>query len=236
MTERWVIDNQNQLKKFRETVFPQHPAAIRLMGKIISWIFHPVFIPVYVVWFLVYVHPYLFAGFTEWNKSIVMIQAFVMFTFFPVITVLLLRALKFINTIYLHTQKDRIIPFVACGVWYFWIWYVWRNMGQLKDAIIIPTAAVQFALAIFLASSIGLLVNIYMKVSLHAISMGVMITFIMLLAFSQETSFGLYISVAFLVAGLVCTARFIVSDHTQKEVYAGLLLGIVSQLIAIFVG
>jgi hypothetical protein len=159
-----------------------------------------------------------------------MIQAFIMFTFFPLVTVLLLKALKFISTIYLRTQKDRIIPFVACGIWYFWIWYVWHNLPDY------PGAAVQFALAIFIASSIGLIANIYMKVSMHAISTGVMVTFIVLLAFNHDISSGIYISIALLIAGLVCTARLIASDHTQKEVYMGLLAGIISQLIANGVG
>ena len=230
MPARLAVDSQNQLQEFRKNEFPPQPARFRFAAKVISIIFHPVFVPIYVICFLVYIHPYLFAGFSSENKSIAMIQAFVMFTFFPVVTVLLLKALKFINTIYLQTQKDRIIPFVACGIWYFWIWYVWHNLPEY------PVVAAQFALAIFVAASIGLLVNIYMKVSMHAISMGVMITFILLLAFSEDISFGVYISVALFIAGLVCTARFIVSDHTQKEVYVGLLVGIISQLLAGWLG
>jgi hypothetical protein len=230
MSEGLAVDDQSQLKMVRKTQFPKQPAGIRWAAAVISYIFHPVFVPVYVVGFLVYVHPYLFAGFSGWNKSIVMIQAFVMFTFFPLVTVLLLKALKFINTIHIYTQRDRIIPLVACGVWYFWIWYVWHNLPDYPDQ------AVQFALAIFIASSICLLANIYMKISMHAISMGVMLTFLMLLALGQAISFGMYISMALLIAGLVCTARFIASDHTPKEVYAGLLVGIVSQLIAHWVG
>jgi len=226
MPARLAIDSQNELQELRETGLPQQPVVLRIAAKIISFIFHPVFVPVYVVAFLIYIHPYLFAGFSSWNKSIAMIQAFVMFTFFPVVTVLLLKALNFINTVYLNTQKDRIIPLIACGIWYFWIWYVWHNLPDY------PAAAVQFALAIFIASSIGLIANIYMKVSLHAISMGVMITLILLLAFTQEISFGIYTSMALFITGLVCTARFIVSDHTQKEVYVGLFVGIISQLLA----
>jgi len=230
MSARLAVDSQNKLEELREKGYSPQPAVLRIAAKIISFIFHPVFVPVYIMCFLVYIHPYLFAGFSNQNKSIAMIQAFVMFTFFPVVTVLLLKALKFINTIYLYTQKDRIIPFVACGIWYFWIWYVWHNLPEY------PVAAVQFALGVFIASSIGLLTNIYMKVSMHAISVGVMITFILLLAFSQDISFGIYISVALFIAGLVCTARFIVSDHTQKEVYVGLFVGVVSQLLGGWLG
>ena len=230
MNTRLVVDSDNQLHELRETGLPTQPSSLRIAAKLVSYIFHPVFIPVYIIVFLLYVHPYLFAGFTEWDKKLVLIQSFVMFTFFPIVTVLLLKALKFINTIYLHSQRDRIIPYVACGIWYFWIWYVWRNLPDY------PREAIVFALAIFIASFIGLIANIYMKVSMHAISMGVMATFILLLAFSQPISFGVYISLALLIAGLVCTARFIVSDHTPKEVYGGLLLGIFSQLIANWLG
>jgi hypothetical protein len=60
--------------------------------------------------------------------------------------------------------------------------------------------------------------------------MGVMATFLILMGFSQDINFTGYISIALLITGLVCTSRFIVSDHTQKEVYVGLFIGIVSQL------
>ena len=226
MSTRLTLEGENQLQEIRKMEFPRQPAAIRLAAKIISYLFHPVFVPVYVVWFLVFIHPWLFAGFTYRDKILVMAQAFVMFTFFPVVTVLLLKALKFINSFHLTTQKDRIIPLIACGVWYFWIWYVWRNLPEY------PKPAIQFALAIWISASLGLMVNIIMKVSLHAISMGVLISFILLLGLSQELNFSIYISAAILITGLVCTSRFIISDHTQKEVYGGLSAGIISMLIA----
>ena len=149
-----------------------------------------------------------------------------MYGFFPMITVLLLKALKFIDSVYLNTQRDRIIPFVICNIWYFWIWYVWRNLPDSPREIVI------LSMAIFLASTIGLMANIYMKISMHSIAMGVAISFIMLLALTQSVNFGVYISIALVIAGLVCTARFIVSDHTPKEIYGGLLAGLAALFIA----
>ncbi|MEO7924808.1 MAG: hypothetical protein ABIR30_14085 [Chitinophagaceae bacterium] len=230
MSTRLIVDGQNNLHEVTESKFSLHPVAVRIAAKIISYIFHPVFIPVYMTWFLLYVHPWLFAGFSERDKLLVLIQAFVMFTFFPVVTVLLLKALKFIQSFHLAAQKDRIIPLVACGVWYFWIWYVWRNLPDY------PQPAIQLALAIWIASALGLMANIIMKVSLHTISMGVMLTFIVWQGLSQELNFGVYISLTVLIAGLVSTARFIVSDHTQQEIYGGLLVGIVSMLLSSWLG
>lgn len=202
------------------------PAVIRLLARFISWVFHPVFVPVYMMAFLVYEHPFQFTGFDPRQKMMVMLQTMAMYLFFPLVTVLLLKALGFIDSIQLKKQKDRIIPLVACGIWYFWIWYVWHNIPGYPDM------AIRFALAIWISSWTGLMMNTRMKISLHAISMGIAITFLFILAFTQPLNFGLYLSVGLLIAGLVCTARFIVSDHTAAEIYGGLALGSVSMIAA----
>ena len=236
MNSRVIEDGQRQMQEVREPFISHQPAFLKFLAKIISWVFHPVFIPVYVVWFLIFVHPYLFTGFDPWLKTTSMMMAFLTFTFFPIVTVLLLKGLKFIDTIYLNTQKDRVIPIMACMIWYFWLWYVWRNFGKTNNAIEVPLEAIQFALAAFISTIISLMVNIKMKVSLHAISAGVMLTLFIIMAFSQELNFGIWLSIALVITGLVCTARFITSDHTAGEVYGGLVVGSASMIIANWVG
>jgi hypothetical protein len=88
------------------------------------------------------------------------------------------------------------------------------------------------SLAIFIASSFGLIMNSYLKVSMHGISLGVMTAFVCIVAFLSQVNFGPYISIALLVAGVVCTARLINSDHHPVEVYFGLFIGIIGQLAA----
>jgi hypothetical protein len=225
MNSGLAVDDNNELKELRAQRTPQ-PLVLRLVAKLISIIFHPVFVPVYLVLFLVYIHPYVFAGFSNWDRSKVIIQAVMMFTFFPIVTVSLLKGLKFIQSFQLTTQKDRIIPLVACMIWYFWIWYVWKNIPDY------PKEGVMLGLAIFLGSIAALMANIYMKVSLHAISMGVAITFMINLALNFPGNMGIFVCIVILATGLVSTARFIASDHTPDEIYGGLFLGILSQLIA----
>lgn len=226
MTTRLAVDEQNELKEISVPEMPQQPGMLKFAAKIFSVILHPLFIPVYVVWFLLYVQPYFYAGFTNWDKSKILISATLMYTFFPLVTVGLLKALKFIDSIFLKTQRDRIIPYVVCGIWYFWMWYVWRNLPE------IPSIQVKFGFAVFLASSIGLITNTYMKVSMHALAAGVLMTFIFTLSFAGALDSGIYLTIAILIAGLSCTSRLIVSDHSQKEIYTGLFIGIISQLIS----
>ena len=203
--------------------FSFHPA-LQIFARIVSYIFHPLFVPVYVGWFFIYVAR-LFPGLSEWDKSKLLISFTVNYTVLPLVTILLAKGLGFIQSVYLKTQKDRIIPYVATGIFYFWVWYVFKNQSVLKELVM-------FSLAIFLASSMGLLVNNYIKVSMHTISAGVVVTLFIILGLTAAYNYGPYISIVFLLAGLVCTARLINSDHHPVEVYAGLLLGITAQLIA----
>jgi hypothetical protein len=203
-----------------------HPA-IKIAARVISYIFHPLFIPVYISWFLIYMNP-LFPAINAGDKLILLLRFVVMYTVFPLVTVLLAKGLGFIQSVFLKTQKDRIIPYVVCGIYYFWMWYVLKNQPEF------PSYFVMLSLAIFIASSIGLTVNSFMKVSMHTISAGVMITFVLLLAFLTDVNYGFYIAIAFLLAGLVCTARLVNSDHHPVEVYTGLFIGIVAQLVAYY--
>lgn len=203
-----------------------HPA-IKLAAKVISLIFHPLFIPVYLSWFVLN-YSNIFLSISSNDKLILMLRFLVMYTVFPLATVLMSKALGFVSSIYLRTQKDRIIPYIASGVYYFWMWYVLRNQPEF------PKQFAMLALAIFIASSIGLIFNTYLKVSMHAISAGVMIAFIYLLSITAEINYGFYISISLLIAGAVCTARLVNSDHNPGEVYIGLIIGIIAQLIGYF--
>lgn len=203
-----------------------HPA-IRMAARIISYVFHPLFIPVYLSWFLIYINP-LFPAINAGDKWILLLRFIVMYTVFPLVTVFLAKGLGFVQSVYLKTQKDRIIPYVVCGIYYFWMWYVLKNQPEFPKYFVI------LSLAIFIASSLGLIINSFIKISMHTIALGVMITFMLLLAFSTDVNYGFYIAIAFLLAGLVSSARLINSDHNPLEVYAGLVVGIIAQLVAYY--
>lgn len=219
-----VVDSNNELRELDEA--QKVNPVLKAVATILSYIFHPVFVPVYVVAFLLFIEPFLFVGYSAKSKSLILIQSVLMYTFFPLVSVLLMKALKFISSIKLKDRKDRIVPFIACNIWYFWIWYVWRNLPNM------PTEAVVFAMSVFLASSIGLLANIYMKISMHAIAIGTAIAFLAGLTFVYGTGLSLYLSLAIIIGGLVCTSRLILGDHEPKEIYWGIGTGVLAVLIA----
>jgi len=225
MDTHFEVDRKNNLVEIRSTK-GNYPLVIRIAAKIISYIFHPLFIPVYLSWCILQTQSYLFASFSNFEKTIFIARFAAIYVMFPLISVLLMKALGFISSIYLRTQRDRIIPYVVCMIYYWWMWYVLHNQPQFSNEFVI------LSLAIFLACIGGLMANIKMKVSMHAMAAGVMVAFVMMVGLSQDINFGGYISISILLTGAICTSRLIDSDHTVKEIYWGLFIGILSVLIA----
>lgn len=222
---RLVVDEQHQLKEVSTLDKIEYPAYLKGIAHIISFIFHPLFIPVYLVYFLIRIHAHFFAGITEWSKLQALVIVAMNTLFFPVVSIFLLKGLKFIDSVFLRTQKDRIIPYMVTMIFYFWTWNVFKNNNA-------PDELVAMSLAVFIASIFGFLANIYIKVSMHAIAVGVMTGFIAGLTLTDSLNLTLYLAITILISGIVCTARLIVSDHSQKEIYLGVFLGLISVGVA----
>lgn len=204
------------------------PAVLRVFGKLFSYLFHPLFIPLYVSAYLIYIHPYSFAGFDERQKFLRLFSIIIITAFFPAITVFLLWKLKFANSILLRTQQERIIPYVASIIYFFWAWYVAKNLEGT------PKSMVFFFLGIFIAVSIALMANNFFKISMHALAAGGAGAFMVLLALISTEAMGLPLALATIVTGIVCTSRLIVSDHHPYEIYWGLFVGGLSQTLAFY--
>lgn len=198
----------------------------RVYAYFFSVLFHPIFIPLYVTWFLLYIHPSAFSGFDAAARRQTMVIVAINLVFFPLLSVVLLRALKFIDSIQLHSQRDRIIPYIAVGIFFFWGYLVFSRQPAY------PPILTSFILGLFLASSACLLANIYFKISMHATGMGAWIGVFLLIMFRNEMLMTWPLSVVILICGLVLSARLLVAAHTAKEIYAGLIVGLVAQLIA----
>lgn len=212
-----------------ETPTAKTPLPLRWFAKIISVVFHPIFIPLYVLYFIVFVHPSYLTGFSESSQKQIMVIGFLNLVFYPLFAVLLLKAVGFIQSIYLKNQKDRIIPYMACGIFFFWAYTVFKSQAQY------PTIIPSFLLGIFLASSGALLANIYLKVSMHATGAGGLIGILLVIAQSNTMLMTWPLSIAFLVAGLVCTCRLLLNAHSSKEIYLGFFIGVVAQFIGALV-
>jgi hypothetical protein len=211
-----------------QTTSTAYPKYLSIPAKLLSYIFHPLFIPSYVFLTVAFLIPYEFAGITSKGMQLKFFGMFWTTAFFPALVVFLLWRLKFISSIYLHEKKERIIPYITTTFFYWWMYYLSRNFTDQ------PEAFKAFYFGIFISASVALTLNNFFKISMHALGVGGALTFMIVLAFIYSMPIGIYISAAAIITGLVCTARFLVSDHTPLEIYAGLITGIICQLIGVW--
>lgn len=199
---------------------------LRFFGQLISYVFHPLFITSYVMAFLLFLHPAAFVGIETRLKVLRFVHVFVFDAVFPAFSVFLLWRLQFITSIHLRTVKERILPYIIAMIFYWWTWNVFKHLSDM------PAMAVHFSLGAFLALCGAWMCNIYFKISMHTVAMGGALMFFLLLSFNDPYTSGLYLSVALLVAGLVCTARLIAGAHTPFEIWSGLFIGLLAQWVA----
>jgi hypothetical protein len=204
----------------------QQNVILKMGASFVSYVFHPIFMPTYIFLLLMWQFPSEFAGITEWQWKMRLFGVFWLTAFFPAFAVFLLWRLNFSNSIFLRTQKERIVPYVISMFFYWWMYYLSRNFQDQ------PIVLKFFFMGIFLATVFGLILNNYFKISLHGMGVGGAATAIILFSIYYGASMGGIISVAVLIAGLVCTCRFMISDHTNTEIYSGLTVGVVCQLFA----
>ena len=200
--------------------------ALRIPAMLLSYLFHPIFIPIYCIAFLVMVHPTYFSGFSMQQKKFTIVIGSLNLVFFPLMAILLLKAVGFIQSIFLHTQKDRIIPYMAYGIFSFWAYTVFKGQP------IYPPIVASFILGIFLAGSGGLIANIYFKISMHALGAGGFTGLFLIISFGNSMAMIWPLALAICISGMVCTARMLLNSHTEKEIYTGFLLGVLAQLVA----
>ena len=205
----------------------EQPLIIKSFAYLFSFVFHPLFVPFYVVYFLIYYHPSYFSGFSDNTKLTLLLTTALNTVFFPAFAVLLMKGLGFIKSIFLHTQQDRIGPYLSSMIFYFWAARVFFKF----QPEISPVLA-SFMTGVFLTTVVGLLSNIYFKISMHAIGCGGLIGIFLIIMNSNTMLMTWPLSIALLITGLTCTSRLLVSDHSQKEIYLGFLAGLLCQFVA----
>ena len=201
---------------------------LRFIAQLVSYIFHPLFIPTFFMLYLIRVIPYEFVGITEWQLQLRLFSVFWLTAFFPAFAVFLLWRLKFSESIFLRTQKERIIPYVITMFFYWWMYYLSRNFHDQ------PIALKFFYFGTFIATCLGLIINNFIKVSLHAIGISGLLMAVVLVSFCYPINNVSWIALCALIAAVVVSARMIVSDHTQQELIIGFAIGLLTQVMAYF--
>ena len=203
-----------------------YPSGWIFIARLVSYLFHPLLVGVYMAAYMIFINPVYYNYVDPREKILSLATVFNNNFVFPVVVVLLLKGLGFIKSIYLETAKERIVPYMASIIFFFWTWYVFYNK---PDA---PQTMKDMLQGIFYASIIAMTANIYFKISMHAIGMGGLIGMMTMVLFEGMMLSPLPFVIAVLLTGLVMSSRLIASDHQRGDIAAGFLAGLISQILA----
>lgn len=214
---------------------------MKYIAQFISFTFHPLIIISYILFILLLINPYLFSIQDERAIGILVIYVVMLTIVLPGITVLLMKAMGFVQSIHLKERTERIIPLIITGGFYLWLFInVYQNTT-------IPIAFSIFVLGTTIGLFLAFFFSLFTKVSLHTTGVGGLFVGILLIKyyFSYDTfsvylgSMGTYlintdlmVFIALFFAGIVGTARLVLRAHSLTEVSLGYIIGISSQLIA----
>ncbi|MCL6524478.1 MAG: phosphatase PAP2 family protein [Thermoflavifilum sp.] len=204
----------------------QWPYLLRWMAQSISILFHPLWIPFAVSEFLLWVHRYELPQINDYFHFRVMSSIAVNTLILPLGTIVLLKAVGFVQSVQLHTRQERIVPYMAVMIYYWWIY---RAFAYDKN---FPQVLTPFLLGNFITIILVFLCNIFFKISAHAAAMGSVVAVMILLGQDPYLNPTLPILVAILLSGIVLTSRLIVDAHFPMEVYTGFVVGFMSQILA----
>lgn len=218
-----------------------------LLGRLalgISIVLHPLLIPTYMLILLLLVNPFLFGinSISDHNGRLTLLMVFLYTFFVPMVSVIVMRFLGMTKSLEMVDRTERIGPFLVTGVLYLWIFYNFWNSP------VIPTAYTAFMLGTVIALFAAFFVNLFSKISLHAVGMGGLVAMVAvtMLLFSGSSftlalgSWGTYsvsmmllLMLVVILAGLVGTCRLFLEAHASIDLYGGYLVGFTAQLIAV---
>ena len=192
----------------------------RLVAKIISIIFHPLFMPLYGVLLLLFISSTFLSYLPGIVKRIVFIIIAVNTIILPLSVVPFYISQKIIKSVHMDTSRERIIPLTING-FFFYLGYYLLNRLQVTDLIKV------YMLASFSVVVVSLLVSLKWKISIHMIGIGGLTGAIISISWHLGVDMKAIWMGLILCGGLIGFARLELNKHTPAQVYSGFVIGLI---------
>lgn len=216
-------------KTVPSTTMAQPPSSIMsLMAKGISYLCHPIFMPLVVAVVLAKVSPQLFAHIAPGQLNMWFLSIGITGVFFPLVSILLMKQLGFIQSIHMHEAKERTAPLMATMIFYFWLSHVFNSIPKVEVPLIYKV--------LFLGNLWGVIlvfiINIFTKVSMHTAAAGGLMGILIVLGIVSVVPMWWVLLPAAAIAAIVGYARWILKAHQSGDIFLGYIVGMLVQVAA----
>ncbi|MBC7450199.1 MAG: phosphatase PAP2 family protein [Cytophagales bacterium] len=193
---------------------------------IVSYMFHPIFIPSYLFITFYYYGKFVFHPLKDLTQFYVVLLLIVTTAIIPLIMLffyMILNKRKMSSSdIFMDNSRERFVPFLYTGIFYSALTYI------LFTELHFPLIIIYYLSIISISVLAVACISLFWKISAHAISMGAaLIMFALTYTVLPDEDFFNVILVTFFISGLVLSSRLYLNAHKPSQVYIGYLLGII---------
>lgn len=143
----------------------------------------------------------------------------------PILLFFLLKTINKVNSIYLKSTKERLIPlFINCVI-----------LALILIRVLTPNEIIElhfFFLGILFSSLMCFILAIFkVKASIHMIAISGLFMFAVALSLHYNINMNGTIALMLIIMGAIATSRLHVKAHTNQELIIGIFTGITPQFI-----
>ena len=196
---------------------------MKRLAKLISYMFHPVFMLTYLTTYFLFTDNY-FAFFMSTVKKLFLLSAVIIFSVvLPLVNMVLLRKLGYLKDMQAKQSNERFMPYLSTILLYIGLLYILQGLA-------IPYFYTQVILVSSVVIVLDFIINFFTKISAHASAIGGCLGVIYFYQFVSTAGDIKPICLCLLIAGLIGFARLYSHEHTPKQVYGGFVIGLLASV------
>ncbi len=192
---------------------------MRLSAKIISYVFHPLMVPcISIALILFYYNPTILSSMNTTQKISFVGLTWGITYLAPVSFILFLYFKGEIKDIYIYEREKRKLPMILAA-------FCSGISAWQLSAFQYPDIIVNVLWLTCIGIGISFIINLYWKISLHAMGAAAFCSIIFALFPQSYYDYSLLLILCILLSGLIGAARICLKAHTLSQVLAGYALG-----------
>lgn len=201
---------------------------MRVISRSISFLFHPVFLPLLSIFILFQLPFYINYKYTADYRNAIYLIILLNTIILPVLANLYLLNRKVISALEMPTAKERRIPYFISVLIFVFTLYVLEKIN-FHPVYLSLFRSVNISLVLLFFFAVGNL-----KVSAHLCGIGGLCGMLLVLAVGFHVDTFEILCLFLLIGGMVGTSRLYLKAHSGWELLLGFLIGFVPQIYLLF--
>ena len=186
------------------------------LEKIVSILFHPVFVPTITVFLVVKIYSNIII--LENQAGIILIGTCIFSLILPLLSVFILLLTKKIDSLEMPKKEERFLPILFASIWMILGFYFMKEIFSYA-----PIMKSIYLGAIYVML-ISLLITKKWKISLHMLAIGGATGVLIMLEFLFGQNLILLL-ITILISGILGFSRLSLKAHSLNQIYTGFIVG-----------